>query len=381
MKTFVPGIGFRRTGTRLVDPVSVTKGERTLTVLHLVATADATDLAYELTNVPTDQGTFPTPQRPGMDRVFLSDGRETYGVGGGMSISVRPGKLVRTLAMVPLPPGTTNIDLRVSGPSIGDWNVPLELVPFPAPGEGWYHDVNASDTRHGITVTVRGIVAMVKETAIDLSVLHEDAQVRVWGLGGLGMRDSTTALTLRDDKGHALREHFREDARDQLPDPSGIGDVAIFDAVAIDAGELTLEVPMVCFDDGRGSADIDLPVEAPIDVRLGEYPIRIQGSRVTTVTRGGRSMAALAIDLGPRDDDEICVIKPTSAKADGRMCGIGFGSHGIYAPAPKPLDAIEIYYEGDLPPTRVTLIGATVRARGPWRVSFAARPAVRDSAR
>jgi len=371
-KTFLPGIGFRRAGTQLATPVSVTQGQRTLTVLRLIATPDATDLAYELTHLPNHEGTFPTPQRHGMDAVSLVVDGANYGVGGGMNISVRQGKLVRTFSMVPLPEGTTHLELHVSGPSIGEWNAPLALVPFPGPDEARYREVNASDTHHGVTVTARGIVASATETALDLIVMHADAQTRVWGLGGLHMRDETTALRLRDDKGRMFVERFRNDARDQFPDPSGIADVAIFEPLPDDSDELTVEVPCVCFEDHRPSLDVDLPVETPIETRLGDYPILIRGSRADTITRGGRSLTAVILDVDLGDvEDELCLINPTRTKADGKGAGGGWGEHGIYAPSPTPIPVIEIYYSGDTPPKRVTLQGATVRARGPWRISFA----------
>jgi hypothetical protein len=376
-KTFLPGIGFRRPGTRLAEPVSVQQGERTLTVLRLIATPESTDLIYEVTHLPNDGASMPMPRgaRAGMDRVWLSAGSGKYGPGGGMSISVRPGKLVRTFTLVPVPEGTTRIDLHVDGADIGEWNVPLELVPFPGDDEARYVEIGASDARHGVTVTVRGMVHGAAFTAFDLFALADSPEIRIWGLGGLHMRDATTALVLRDDKGHSFTERFRQDARDQFPDPSGIADVAIFEGLPDDAEHLTIEVPSVCFDDRRPQLEIDLPVQAPIDARLGDYPIRISGGSPETVTRGGRSVAvvALAVELG-RVDDEFCVIHPTMAKADGQISGVGWGSDGIYAPSPEPVKTVEVYYQGEAPPQRITLSGATVRARGPWRIGFA-RPA------
>jgi hypothetical protein len=371
MKTFLPGIGFRRAGTRLLTPVSVIQSERTLTVLRLIATPEATDLVYEVTHLPNDASMGGPGGPSGMDRVFLSDGASEYRQGGAMNIAVRAGKLVRTFAMVPMPEDTTHIELRVSGPSIGEWAVPLELVPFPGPSDPTYVDVGASDSRHGITVTVRGMAAGANETALDLIALADAAEIRIWGLGGMGMRNESTALTLRDDKGRSWVEHFRQDARDQFPDPTGIADVAIFDALPADASKLTLEIPSVCFDDTRPSLDVELPVESPRDARLGTYPVRILASRSGLVTRGPRSMPAvtLDVDLGT-EDDETCVIKPAAVEGDGRMWGMGYGGQGIHGPSPRPVRTVEIFYQADAAPQRVTLKGATIRARGPWRISF-----------
>lgn len=357
---------------RLAEPIAVVQGERTLTVLRLVATPEASDLVYELTHLPGDDHAIAMPgHQAGMDRVWLTDGSATYGAAGSMSLAVRTGKLVRSFTLVPMAEGTTHVELHVDGAAIGEWTVPLDLVPFPGPDEAAYAQIGKSDSRHGITVTVRGMVASERETAFDLITLAEAPDTRVWGLGGLHMRDASTAITLGDDKGRSFTERFRQDARDQFPDPTGIADVAIFDALPQDADQLTIEIPSVCFDDSRPTLDIDLPVVSPIEARFGSYPIRITSANPVTVTRGGRAVTvvALEVELGSVDN-ELCVIHPTRAMADGKMTGAGWGSHGIYAPSPQPTKTVEVYYTGDTPPRRITLIGATIRARGPWRVSF-----------
>ena len=373
MRTFLPGIGFRRAGTRLSTPVSVRQGDRTLTVLRLVATPEATDLVYEITHLPNDEGTFPTPGRHGNDRVTLSDGANEYGQGGAMHIAVRQGKLVRTFTMVPLPAGTTRVTLNVSGPSIGAWSVPLDLAPFPRADDARYVPVDAGDTQHGILVRVRGMTMTASETALDLSALPDRADVQVRGLGGLGMRDATTALLLRDDGGRTYVEHFRQDARDQFPDPTGIADVAIFDVLSDEATTLVLEVPTICFTDPQPRLDLDLPVATPVVAEFAGRQIRVLSSRETTVARGPNApvpAVAIDVDFGTTDDD-ICVIHPFQVSLDGQMSGYGFGGKGIYGPAPQPLSTIEIVRRGDEPPHVVTFIGATLRARGPWRIKIA----------
>ena len=365
----MPGIGFRRAGVRLAEPVELRHRERTLTVLQLVSTPEATDLIYEVTHLPADS----SPPPPGsMDKVALTDGTAEYGIGGGMQLSVRQGKLVRGFTMVPLPAGLRGIELKVSGASIGEWSVPLELVPFPSDATERYVSVGASDTRHGITVTVRGIVAGREMTALDLMVLAERPTVRVDGLGGLGgMRDASTALTLRDQHGRTYAEHFRQDARDQLPDPTGIADVAIFDPLSDDGEDLELEVPSIWFDDPDPRLEIDLPVDAPITASLGPYPIRVRASRQIEIARGPHRVQAIALDLDlAGEQNEARVLKPWQVMTDGEPGGYSFGGRGIHGPAPEPLDLIEVHLKGTAPPKRVTLVGATVQARGPWRVAF-----------
>jgi hypothetical protein len=369
VRTFLPGIGFRRAGARLAAPVAVQRGERTLTVLQLVATPEATDLIYEVTHLPGDASPAPPG---GMDKVVLNDGSADHGIGGGMHISVRMGKLVRGFTMVPLPAGLRRVELRVSGPSIGEWSVPLELGPFPSDAAERYVSVDASDIRHGITVTVRGIVVSRDMTVLDLMVLADRPTVRVDGLGGLaGMRDASTALVLRDQSGRVYPEHFRQDARDQLPDPTGIADVAIFDALEDGADELVLEVPSICFDDQDPRLDVALPVDSPMSAMLGDYPIRVLASRQIEIARMGQRVRAVALDLGlATPESDVRVLKPWQVLADGRPSGYSYGDQGIHGPAPEPLDLIEIHLGGSEPLKQVTLVGATVQARGPWLIPF-----------
>src|SRR5207245_1125259 len=199
---------------------------------------------------------------------------------------------------------------------------------------GRYVSVGASDTRHGVTVTVRGIVAGAEQTALDLIALGDGPETRV-GIGGMeGLRDASTALTLRDDASRTFIEQFRQDARDQFPDPSGIAAVAIFEALPDDASELELDVPSIVIDDPRPTLDIDLPVESPREVEFGPYGLRIRGSRAGEVRRGPRGpvpTVALDVDLG-HVEDELCLLKPWRVNVDGQPGGFGFGVKGIYAP-------------------------------------------------
>lgn len=374
LKTFLPGIGFRRAGMRLAAPVAAEHGDRTLTVQQLVATSEATDLVYDVTWRPEDKN----PGPPGsMDEVSLFDGSKAYGVGGGMSLSVRAGRIVRGFTMVPLPTGLADVELRVSVASIGDWNVPLHLVPFPSPSDGRYESIGASDSRHGVTVTVRGVVASSEATVLDLIALGDRPRLHVRGLGGLdGMRDASTALILRERSGPEHNEHFRQDARDRFPDPSGVADVAIFDALPDDAHDLVLECPFVCFSDPDPTAEIALPVNVPSDLMLGPHRVRVLASRQVEVRRGPHPPSpAIALDLDPRSaTEDVTVIQPMQVKVDGEQVGFGFGGHGIYGPAPEPLKMLEVFQTGSGPPRQVTFVGVTVRARGPWRIPFTRSP-------
>jgi hypothetical protein len=68
------------------------------------------------------------------------------------------------------------------------------------------------------------------------------------------------------------------------------------------------------------------------------------------------------------------VLKPWQVKVDGQPGGYSFGGRGLYGPAPEPLNLIEVHQRGAEAPKRVTLSGATVQARGPWRIQFRRTP-------
>ena len=56
---YLPEIGFRPAGVRLVAPVHASDGSRTLTLAELIATQQGTDLAYYLTGLRGDEDEEP----------------------------------------------------------------------------------------------------------------------------------------------------------------------------------------------------------------------------------------------------------------------------------------------------------------------------------
>lgn len=367
---FLPGIGFRGPGVRLARPVSQERAGRTVTVTELVSTTSGTDLEYEFTCLEGDTDLWRHETT-----LLRSGSREFRGAPGPLHSSVRPGKIVRGLSLAPIPSDIRQVDLMLSGGVLGDWSFPLELAAFPSGGVTEATALDASDTREGITIHVRAIAVTPEATALQLEVLAQPPVCMIGGIGGMrGMREAATALTLRDQTGRVFPERIRPDARDQFPNPTGRGDVALFDALPPDAHELELDVPFVIVEESTPAISIELPVTRPTDVMLGPFAIQVLGSRAADADKPWHRGPALAVDLdlgGWQRDRRV--LKPGQVAVDGKPGGFGFGG-GMRGPAPEALSYIEIPVAEPEKAKNLTLSMATVQVRGPWRVRFA-RPA------
>jgi hypothetical protein len=186
-------------------------------------------------------------------------------------------------------------------------------------------------------------------------------------IGGLhGLRDQTTAMRLHDACGRTHLERTRQDARDQFPDRFNTADVAVFDPLPDDAGDVVLEVPYVCADDHASSAEIALPVRQPVGVDLAGTEMRVLGTREAELP--GTHGPAIAVDLDVKSwVRDRRVIAPLTASLDGQRCGISWGN-GLNAPSPEPAPYVLVPCANPDQPHALTLRGAWVQLRGPWRV-------------
>ena len=361
-RVFIDRIGFRQPGFRLARPATATNAAgRALTVTELVSTPEGSDLIYEI-EWHGEQDFHPQSDRVVLHGAATPDACRP----GGMNMAVRQGKLVLTHAL-PFVVEDRPVELEVVG-SEGAWRVPLELEAYDA-DEG-LRELDAGDTLHGITITARGMTTTPDATLVELAVSSAEPGRRL-DIGGLnGLRNEVTALRLRDALGRTYVEHARQDARDQLADPSG-ADAAAFDPLPADAGELTLEVPYVSVNDFETSANISLPVREPIDVTLGGTRLRVLQTRETEMDTRTYRGPAIAVDLDPDWHEDRRVIWPTQAKIDGANAFVGTGG-GIFAPAPEPLATLTIPCAAPAEARVLTLRSAFVHLRGPWRITIPA---------
>ena len=361
-RVFIDRIGFREPGVRLSAPVTATNAAgRGLTVTQLVSTADATDVIYEV-EWHGEQDLH--PQR---DNVVLHGASTDPACRpGAMNMAVREGKLVLTRSLPPVAAGIRSVELEVAG-SEGGWRVPLELEAYGA--DGGLREVGSSATLHGITITVRGIDRGPEATLLELAVSFEGLRRRV-DIGGLsGLRDEVTAMRLRDERGRIYVERTRNDARDQLPDPTGRADVAVFDPLPPDAEALRLEVPYVSVTDFESAVDVALPVREPVDLSLAGARLRVLATRESEIDTPHFRGPAIAVDLDPEWHEDRRIIWPAQAKIDGVGKFVGTGG-SIYAPAPEPLATLTIPCDAPSEARVLTLGNAFVQLRGPWRIAI-----------
>lgn len=374
---FVPELGFRPSdGVRLRAPVSVERQGRTLKVERLVSTSAGTELRYELTSI---EANWQDAARDLHDELRDEAGRK-YGPGGSWwSTGWAQGGVSRVASYGPLAPEQQRVQLSVRGGSteISAW---LELAPLDG---ALRQAVEGEDTKHGVTIRVRGIATNDELTALDLEA-SADASVRfIRGIGAQqGIRRGSTKLPLRDDRGRELVE-----SDPTLPprgNPREGTDVAVFAPLPQDAASFELIVDYVVLEEKEGEVDIALPVEEPSAYEFGPYPIRVLSSRlVEPPPPEGRSpfnpsatfgAVHLDLDLGDWHEDRLLLF-PGSVLSDGKDHGFRWrpstgGEHtnaqqitNLQAPSPDPTSV-----------RTITMRYPTVHVRGPWIVRFS-RPA------
>jgi hypothetical protein len=360
-RVFLPGIGFRDAGLRLGRPVTQRAANgRAVTITEVVSTPDGTDLIYEVEwhneqNVHCER-----------DRVVMHGASTDPACRpGAMNVGVREGKLVCTRSLPPVEIGVTHVEIEITGDA-GEWRVPLDLEPFGVDEEQRRREVGMSDTRNDVTITVNSITFLDDSTAVEVRAHTDDPQRRIH-IGGLhGLRDETTAMRLHDGQGRTHLERTRNDARDQFPDRFNNVDVAVFGPMSEEVGTLVLEVPYASGEDHTTSVDIALPVREPLTVKLAGAQVRILATREAELPGSRGSAIAVDLDVSTWHEDRR-VIAPLGGKVDGRESGISWGN-GLYAPAPGPVPCILLPCAVPSEARALTLRGAFVQFRGPWRI-------------
>lgn len=354
---FLDGIGFREAGVRLPRPVTASGNtDRAVTVTQLVSTSESSVLEYEV------EWHGEQDIHPQSDRVTLHGASTDPACRpGGLSMSVRADKLVVSRTLPPVATGVMSVEVEISGDA-GEWRIPLELQPYG--GDDVAQELDANDVRHGITLAVRGVIRRDDATILDIVLpIERDRRINIGGLSGL--RDASTAMTLRDQRGRTFPEHVRADARDQFPDPPG-QDVGIFDALPPDTGEVVLEVPFVSVHDHASSVDIPLPVVAPLEVSLGGAQLRVLSTSVGELALPRHKGPALVVEIDSDWTDDRRVVWISNARLDGKDNGVIHD--GIYAPAPEPQRQLKIPADAPAEARILTLRAPAIQMRGPWRI-------------
>jgi hypothetical protein len=376
LPVFIPEIGFRAPtgGLRMTGRTTFENDSTRLTIHHLVSTPAGTELAFEISGLRLTPGASEAAWM--RDKVTVRDdrGREyshqpgTW-VASGQSIGTGDRSTVRrSMTLEPIDRDVRMVELIIRG-VVGDWVVPVAVAPLDETLTGTA--LATSDSRDGITVTLRHVTFGAQVTALDLEVAA-DASIRfVRGLGALfGLRRGPSQLVLRDSRG---REYAEVEAPPSQPsDPMGKTYVAVFGTVPADAGAIELRVPYVVVEEVDGVADFELPVATPRALTFGRYPIRVMGSsplapRPSAPTHAQHLGVALQLDLGDWVGDRRLVV-PGRVHVDGGDHGYSFGplSPGEDAPARE----IQVRLADPDAARRVSFRYPTVQVRGPWVLRF-----------
>jgi hypothetical protein len=380
---FIPELGFRAEKGSLIlrAPVSVRHEGKTLTVLRLVSTTEGTELNYVLEDT----------QAPGRDAArdvreeLRDESGRAYGPGGSRWSSGWSGSRIgRIRSYEPLPPELRRVQLVVteSGSEIGMW---LDLEPLESAGLLRRESIESRDTRHGVTIELRGMAIGDGSTVLDLQVATEPWVKQVRGIGARsGIRRGPTKLRIQDDKGRELVE-FDSPVPPRADPSGGKVDIAVFPRLPNDAQWFDLVIDYVVVEEAAGEVVIRLPVTEPRTLRFGPYEIRALSSRVVgPPAEAARSpfnpeeaLAAVRVDLELGDwHGDRRVLYPGSVLADGgyqRLRSRPTPTEG------SAVDTQQITYLDALSPDpaavrEITLRFPTVQLRGPWTIRFV-RPA------
>jgi hypothetical protein len=349
---------------------------RTLTLRELVATADETELTYEVAGLIGEEGYSPRQDlvaiRSGerdrvLERGAFSFRAEPRGFSAGPTVLIRT---VRSTSTIPAEDGRVEITIAIE--KVGEFRLTPELRRFGPETEALRSDVNTSVTHEGITVTVRGVGAAREETAIEVEVAVQNHECCV-GIGGLnGMRLGPTALSLRDDGGRTYMERWREQG------PIEHATLAIFQPIHPDARWIELAVPYVMVEERVETDAVALPITTPVDASLGRYPIRILGTSIHGSAKA-RAVAQHAprlgvdLDLGGWHGDRRVVL-PGQPIVDGMEHGVSYGPRWLDPRQPEPIDLLYLSGGRALEATSLAFARPTIQVRGPWRIGFSVAP-------
>jgi hypothetical protein len=364
---YLPEIGFRPAGVRLVEPVHASDGPRTLTLAEFIATRQGTDLAYYLTGLRGDEG-----EEPRKEIVAVRSGEDQHVVTQGTFLLKGAGQRVvprRISSTNVIPRWTGPVDISIGITGVGEFHLDARLTPFGPDTATPRRDVNASVTHDGIAVSVGGVGAAREETAIEIEAAVPDGECCA-GIGGYaGHRLGPTALSLRDESGRVYLERWQES--DGRYDHKTL---ALFQPVHPDARELELSVPYVYVEEQVTTNAVDLPVTTPVEMRLGRYGIRVLATMDVPGNPRARSLRfrdpALGVDVdlgGWHGDRRLLWTGP--ALIDGDFCNLGFRTQpGMDSRQPEPANRIEIFGDRALTGRTLAFRRPLVQVRGPWEI-------------
>jgi hypothetical protein len=376
---FIRRVGFRpsRDGLGLAEPVTVTKdADHALRVMFLVSSAErGTELAFEMHDPPrlaaakaghADYQWHTQMQVQLLDTLGVPVARsklpgDSFGMG-----QHEFGFLRQELSFEQLSSDTRRVRLEIRG-ALGEWEIPLELLPLDDTGIRAKMPDHAEETRHGITVRVRGVVATHAETVLDIEAVAAPPARSTLAIGAWPTRyKPEDLLALIDERGGRLDEIIS--ARGRHNWGQGRRTVATFPALPSNSTDFTLLVPAVQIAASEGSLDITLPIHAPTEAALGGCPVTIRWADIVEDMRSAPGETTRGVEVHFRSaasNEKRRILRPGGVLIDGaRTWSFGFN----YANPEGPVMNIRLPASGIA--NTVTLLDPIVEVRGPWEVRW-----------
>jgi hypothetical protein len=373
-QVYVPGLGFRSTRA-LAQPsrTVVERDDRALGVTRFVSSDAGTEVHFEVRDPALEAacmgGTFDIHSISNTT-AELRDARghqyERTQFPNGMSYGQHEfGTFGRSIGFAPLPEDQRHVVLAVHG-ALGEWEVPLDLVPIARTGVLVKRELDASVTSRGVTVRVVGAALGESETVIEFAVEAPGQIVR--GVGAEMQRQGPDRLVLVG----ALGDRYEETMSGETvwrPGSDAARGYALFPAIPTDAGALRLLVPSVVVEDPEATLDFDLPVLTRQNLSFGPYPVQLHPMDVVDDLLAppgqppGHGLRGAIAPATSNEDRQF--VRALKIVLDGRTQLLGFGWH----PEPDTVN-FDVPLERGVEPKHATLTNAIVRVRGPWEIAF-----------
>src|SRR2546428_6311844 len=202
----------------------------------------------------------------------------------------------RELGFEPLPRDVRRVVLEAHG-VLGDWEVPIDIVPLRETRVAAKHDIDDSASLHGITIRVSGIAFTDEATVVELEA--EASGVSVRAIGAEFQRQGEDRVAIVDEEGRRYMEELsRETVQRPRNDPRRT--YAKLPPVRRDAPDLSVIVPAVVIADSQATLEVALPVTEPRTVMFGPYPVQLRTALVDDIPSapGKPSDHGLRVALG-----------------------------------------------------------------------------------
>jgi hypothetical protein len=369
----VPGIGFRRRDALATAANLVVERDGRTLVAAVTPDRDGLRLDLTINGLPSElvtkgAGVIVTVTDDAGRRLAT---RPRWQVGAQFARTADGGTRLHYVDLLGPPvAGTRGLRLAING-AAGEWRVEIPLVPADIAGAD-AHEIEASDSRQGVTIVARSVAQSPEQTAIELEAFFDppafegDGPAQRWitGLADHAQfgRLGDESLVLRSDD-----VRYREKGQPLVePTARTYRETAFFEAVPPDRAIATLEIPHVLMQE-RTEESLTLGVPSETDVSIAGCSARISVTRVEDDARGRR----VRIQVRPLDVDAARQVVYLQSVDTGQGPMGTIGTSVIRCAGQRPLVEVPDP-SGQL--ATVTLRGPVIELRGPWRIEIPLAP-------